>query len=49
MLDLPADMWISSTFNVADLYEYYPPNDVLVQYDNSESSSSLVRENDVEP
>lgn len=25
-LDLPPDLSISSTFNVRDLFEYYPPN-----------------------
>ena len=40
------DMNISSTFNVTNLYEYYPPN--APDSGNSRSSSFQVRETDVE-
>ncbi|GFS34365.1 hypothetical protein Acr_00g0033580 [Actinidia rufa] len=43
---LPADMGISSTFNVANLYEYYPPDDA--DSGNSRSSSFQVRGTNVE-
>ena len=39
-------MNISSTFNVTNLYEYYPPN--APDSGNSRSSSFQVRETDVE-
>ena len=29
VVDLPAEMIISKTFNVADIYKYYPPNGLL--------------------
>ena len=43
---LPLDINISSTFNVADLYEYYLPN--APDSGNPRSSSFQVGENDVE-
>ena len=43
---LPPDMSISSTFNVADFYEYYPPD--VPDSGNSRSSSFHVEETDVE-
>lgn len=39
ILDLPPDVKISSTFNITDIHLYYPPDDVTVHIENSESSS----------
>ena len=39
---LAFDLQISNTVNVADLYEYHPPDNASVDEVNSESSSSHV-------
>ena len=46
MVALPPNMNISSTFNVADLYDYHPLNEP--NSGNSGSSSFQVGETDVE-
>ena len=43
---LPLDMSISSTFNVTDLYDYHPPDEL--ESGNSGLSSFQVGETDVE-
>ena len=48
IIDLPADMAISSTFNVADLYAYHPPDEASSHITNSGSSSFHAGETDVE-
>lgn len=45
VLDLPADLHISSTFNVSDLSAFHPPDAAPVEVENSGSSSSLARNN----
>ncbi|PON61467.1 hypothetical protein PanWU01x14_145870 [Parasponia andersonii] len=40
VLELPADLHISPTSNITDLYEYFPPDDAPVIIDNSGASSS---------
>ena len=37
-IDLPADMNISNTFNVADIFEYFPPYEFSLQPQNSRAS-----------
>ncbi|EXC16208.1 hypothetical protein L484_024379 [Morus notabilis] len=39
VVGLPDDWEISSTFNVADLYTYFPPDDASMHLENSGSSS----------
>ncbi|XP_039156035.1 uncharacterized protein LOC104414932 [Eucalyptus grandis] len=48
VVDLPGDLTISPTFNVADLFEYYPPDTPLYPNHNSGLSSYEVEETDVE-
>ncbi|KAI0507593.1 hypothetical protein KFK09_013719 [Dendrobium nobile] len=40
VIDLPPEILTSPTFNVADIYNYYPPDDVQILESSSESSSS---------
>jgi len=49
IVDLLADMAISTTFNVADLYEYHPPDVASSHISHSRSSSFHAGETDVEP
>ena len=49
IVGLPADMAISPTFNVADLYEYHPPDMASSHITHSRSSSFHAGETDVEP
>jgi hypothetical protein len=44
ILDLPKDMAISSTFNVSDILEYFPPKESEI---NSRTSSFQEGETDV--
>ena len=37
-IELPADMNISNTFNVADIFEYYPPDEFSLHQRNSRTS-----------
>jgi hypothetical protein len=39
VVDLPAEMTISSTFNVADLFDYHPPDECPSHLINSRTSS----------
>jgi len=47
VVDLPADMTISPTFNVADLFEYRPPDECPSQLINSRARSFQAGETDV--
>ena len=46
IIDLPTGWNISSTFNVSDLYEYYPPDGITEAADHSRSSSFQEGETD---
>ena len=48
IVDLPGDMTISLTFNVADVFEYHLPKKPSYTEPNSRSSSFQVGETDVE-
>lgn len=48
VVDLPADMAIFSTFNVVDMFEYFPPDEPIYPEHNSKSSSFEVGGTDVE-
>uniref|UniRef100_A0A2N9J550 CCHC-type domain-containing protein n=1 Tax=Fagus sylvatica TaxID=28930 RepID=A0A2N9J550_FAGSY len=48
VVDLPADMAISSTFNAADMFEYFPPDELIYTEHNLKSSSFEVGGTDVE-
>ena len=37
-IDLPTDMNISNTFNVADIFEYFPPDEFSLHMRNSKTS-----------
>jgi hypothetical protein len=45
-VDLPAEMTISSTFNVADLFEYHPPDESPSNLTNSRASSFQAEKTD---
>jgi hypothetical protein len=45
-VDLPAEMAISPTFNVADIFEYHPPNESPSNLANSRSNSFQAEETD---
>ena len=47
VVDLPVDMIISPTFNVADLFEYHPPDECPSHLINSRASSFQAGETDV--
>ena len=40
LLDLPPDLQISPTFNIANIYEYFPPDKAIIFQEHSGSSSS---------
>ncbi|PKU79630.1 putative mitochondrial protein [Dendrobium catenatum] len=40
VIDLPKDLAISTTFNVADIYPYHPPDEAVTALHSSEMSSS---------
>ena len=44
IVDLPEDLAISSTFNVADIFEYFPPKNSEL---NSRTSSFQEQETDI--
>lgn len=48
-IDLPAYMNISNTFNVADIFEYHPPDELLLNPPNSRSSFFQAEEIDAVP
>ena len=35
VIELPSDLQISSTFNVADIFEYFPPDVAFIESQNS--------------
>lgn len=41
VVDPPANLGISNTFNIADLYDYYPPDELELSTSNSRTSSVL--------
>jgi len=47
VVDLPAAMTISPTFNVADIFEYHPPDECPSHLINSRASSFQAGETDV--
>lgn len=40
ILKLPSNLHISATFNIVDIYQYYPPNDGISYLENSRVFSS---------
>ncbi|XP_073260712.1 uncharacterized protein [Populus alba] len=49
VVDLPTEMTISPTFNIADLFEYHPPDECSSHLINARTRSVQEGETDVEP